>query len=131
MSIVTDTVWIENVTPLSQVGIILASVQSKALVYAVPLLSEENTRALVTAMARVQQVALASNANFDPEFLSAYDGQGRCERLAVLGDVTLTNNYWARIKSWAEDRGWADRWQTVVDNHLVGLFMQRQQTIEE
>ena len=58
-SIVTNTVWIVNITQSTQLDAILANVQSKRLYVENMSLSEENTQALVTAMrTRVQEVTL-------------------------------------------------------------------------
>ena len=82
-SIVTGSVTMHNITPLSQLGAILASLQSEELWLGNMSLSEENTQALVTAMSRVQYVTLNSNVTLDPELLSAYDGQGDCTKVWV------------------------------------------------
>ena len=117
VSIVTDQVDIARITPVSQLGVILASVQSKELLLYNMELSEENTRALVTAMSRVQTVILY-NVTLDPELLSAYDGQGRCNYLAVKGDTE--DKYGARLRRWAGDRGWG-----VREDSLGGLIVER------
>ena len=118
-SIVKDGVWIDNMTPLSHLGAILASVLSTQLWLGNMSLSEENTRALVTAMrTRVQEVTLYG-VTLDPELLSAYDGQGHCTKLEVMGDTR--DKYRARLKRWAGDRGW-----TVTEDYNVWLVMQRQ-----
>ena len=82
-SIVTDSVIIANITNPTQLGPILSSVQSKELFLVDMSLSEKNTRALVTAMTRVQEVTLLSDVTLDPELLSAYDGQGDCTKVWV------------------------------------------------
>ena len=105
VSIITGFVWIENMTPLSQLGIILASVQSRVLHLVDMSLSEGNTRSLVTAMrTRVQKVWLGRNVTFDPELLSAYDGQGHCTELKLEDDTR--DKYEERLREWAGDRGW-------------------------
>ena len=105
-SILTDTVYITNITPVSQLGTILASVQSELLWLGHVSLSEENTQALVTAMrTRVQTVAVWSGLTLDPELLSAYDGQGHCNKLVVMGR-NKREKYGTRLKRWARDRGW-------------------------
>ena len=120
-SIVTDRVYIENVTPVSQVGAILASVQSKELVLKDISFSEENTRALVTAMSKVQTVTLGYFVkNLDPELLSAYDGQGNCTKLAVEVWSDTRDKYGSRLRSWAADKGW-----TVTVDDDVWLVMNR------
>ena len=118
-SIVTDRVDIRDMTPESQLGAILASVQSKRISLGYMSLSEENTRALVTAMrTRVRSVRLV-NVILNPDLLSAYDGQGRCTMLAVGGDTR--DKYGAKMREWADDRGWR-----VTQDNDVGLEMQRQ-----
>ena len=119
-SIVTDRVVIDNITPLSQLGAILASVQSKVLLLFNMSLSEENTWALVTAMSMVQEVALWENVTLDPELLAAYDGQGTCTRLYVGGDTRA--RYGARLRRWAGDRGWR-----VTQDDKECLLIQRQE----
>ena len=105
-SILTDTVYITNITPVSQLGTILASVQSELLWLGHVSLSEENTQALVTAMrTRVQTVAVWSGLTLDPELLSTYDGQGHCNKLVVMGR-NKREKYGTRLKRWARDRGW-------------------------
>ena len=116
-SIVTDEVYINNMTPVSQLGAILASVQSEVLSLQNMSLSEENTRALVTAMrARVQFVVL-NDITLDLELLSAYDGQGRCTELGVTGDTRTKHATWFKI--WARDMGWTltreDDWGLIFE----------------
>ena len=106
-------------TPSTQLGVILANVQSKELVLCNMSLSDENTRALVTAMrARVQGVTLLDGVTLDPELLAAYDGQGSCTKLWVSGNTKT--RYQARLRRWAGDKKWA----VTVDNN-VWLVMQR------
>ena len=82
-SIATERVIIDNMTPASRVSSILASVQCTELLLRNMKLSEENTRALVTAMRdRVQTVVLYA-VTLDIEELTQYDGQGRCRELWV------------------------------------------------
>ena len=103
-SIVTYLVYINNMTPSTQLGAILASVQSRVLELANMSLSEENTRALVTAMrARVQTVTL-QDVTLDPNLLATYDGQGLCNKLVVFGDTE--RRYGDGLKRWADDKGW-------------------------
>ena len=84
-------------------------------------LSEENTRALVTAMREmVQTVWLSYHVTLDPELLSAYDGQGNCTRLEVIGHDTR-DKYGARLKRWAGDSGW-----TVTRDNDGVLGMKRE-----
>ena len=116
-SIVTDRVAITG-NPVSQLGAILASVQSEELSLEHMSLSEENIQALVTAMReRVQHVYLYF-ATLDPEFLAAYDGQGHCTWLGLGGYAT---RYETRLKTWAGDRGWA-----VTKDESWILVMERQ-----
>ena len=102
-SIVSDEVFIYNINNSTQLGAILASVQSRALNLHVTSLSEENTQALVTAMSRVPKVLLWG-VTLDPELLSAYDGQGSCNLLVMGGYMRA--KYGDRLKRWAADRGW-------------------------
>ena len=102
-SIVTDEVSIYYITNSTQLGAILANVQSRNLNLYYMSLSEENTKALVTAMSRVPAVVLGV-VTLDPELLSAYDGQGSCNLLAVGG--YMRGKYGARLKKWAGDIGW-------------------------
>ena len=120
-SIVTDRVIIDNITPSTQLGAILTSVQSKELRLHNMSLSEENTRALVTAMRdQVQDVQLW-DVTLDPELLAAYDGQGHCTKLWVWGSADWMRRYEARLRRWAGDRSWA----VAGDNGLY-LDMERQ-----
>ena len=79
---------------------ILASVQCTELVlYDMILMSEENTRALVTAMRdRVQTVVLYA-VTLDIEELTQYDGRGRCRELQVWDEMRW--RYGARLREWA------------------------------
>ena len=124
-SIVTDEVYINNMTPVSQLGAILASVQSEVLSLQNMSLSEENTRALVTAMrARVQSVVLWNNVTLDLELLAAYDGEGRCTRLELRGDTRA--KYETRLRRWAGDKGWAvTEDDSPALSSLKSLWMQR------
>ena len=118
-SVVTDTVDIDNMAPSTQLGPIMASVQSKVLVLRNMSLSDENTRALVTAMrARVQEVTLFSGVTLNLELLAAYDGQGKCTWLEVGADTKT--RYQARLRRWARDKKWA-----VTHDSYVSLVMQR------
>ena len=101
-SIVTDFVNIDNMTPSTQLGTILASVQSEDLYLGTMSLNKKNTQALVTAMrTRVQYVKLYGNVTLNPKILSTYDGQGRCTGLDVR-----VSRYWSRLSRWARDKGW-------------------------
>ena len=121
-SIVTDEVYINNMTPVSQLGAILASVQSEVLSLQNMSLSEE---ALVTAMrARVQSVLLWNNVTLDLELLAAYDGEGRCTRLELRGDTRA--KYETRLRRWAGDKGWAvTEDDSPALSSLKSLWMQR------
>ena len=82
-------------------------------------LSEENTRALVTAMrARVKTVRLWENVTLDLELLAAYDGQGHCTKLVMYRDTR--RRYRTRLSRWAVDRGW-----TVTCEDSEELEMER------
>ena len=107
VSIVTGKVSIERIyNPVSEVGTILASVESEELYLRFVKFSEENNLALVTAMKdRVQRVALDYVQNVEPELLSDYDGQGRCSWLQLKGDAavrfnTRLRNRWVNYKGW-------------------------------
>ena len=103
-SIVTNGVWINNMTPTSQLGSILASVQSTLLVLRDMDLTEADTQALVTAMShRLDTVWLWPGVTLDLDDLASYDGRGRCTRLAVHSDTRT--RYGERLRSWAERKG--------------------------
>ena len=117
-SIVTDRVWIVNVTPASQVGGILASVRCEMLVLVNMKLSEAHTRALVTAMRdRVERVELWGNVTLDIEALCEYQGRGRCRELQVWGNTVSRHR--ARLRRWAGQAGW-----TVTEDGY-GLELER------
>ena len=120
LSSIVKVMQIDNITPVSHLGVILASVQSYLLILSNMSLSEENTRALVTAMrTRVGKVRLR-DVTLDPELLSAYDGQGRCNRLNLSWLYMANDEYAARLKRWAADRGWV-----VTQDNIVSLEMVR------
>ena len=98
-STVTEGVMIDNMTPTSRVSSILASVQCPWLGLVNMNVSEENTRALVTAMTQVQTVYL-SCVTLDIEELTQYDGQGHCRELEVGSEMRR------RLREWAADKGW-------------------------
>ena len=105
LSSIVKVMQIDNITPVSHLGVILASVQSYLLILSNMSLSEENTWALVTAMrARVQAVTLHYGVTLDPDALAAYDGLGLCNKIVVWGDTKRW--YGDRLKKWAEDKGW-------------------------
>ena len=117
VSIVSDEVYIVNGTPVSLLDTIMASVQAKKLYLRNVSLSEENTRALVTAMrARVQVVELWK-VTLDPELLSSYDGKGHCSKLE-FGDTLV--RYRVRLKRWAGDR----RWKVTRDDEILRIERQ-------
>ena len=119
VSIVTERVWIYNMTPASRVSSILASVQCTVLGLKDMKLSEENTRALVTAMRdRVQRVWLVSGVTLDIKKLTQYDGRGRCRELRVGYDTR--RRLGDRLRVWAADKGW-----TVTRDDDVWLRMER------
>jgi len=104
-SIVTETVWIDNMTHGDQLGSILASVKCSVLALYNMRLNQAEKRALVTAMRdRVQTVELY-NETLDIEELNRYDGQGRCSVLWVETDFTRVW-YRDRLRGWAADKGW-------------------------
>ena len=72
-------------------------------------LSEENTRALVTAMTRMTRVGLGSGVTLDIEVLTRYDGQGRCSVLEVCSDTRERHR--SRLRRWAADKGWTVTWE--------------------
>ena len=103
-SIVTERVWIENLTNTDQLGSILASVKCTEILLIEMELSEAETRALVTTMRdRVESVML-ENVTLDIEELTQYDGQGRCNELVVWGHTRI--RYRDRLRGWAADKGW-------------------------
>ena len=103
-AIVTGEVWIDNITPTSHLGSILAWVKCPVLWLRNMELTEENTRALVTAMReRVEEVRLGSiTLNIDE--LNKYDGRGRCRELRVWGNTKDRHRY--RLRRWAAALGW-------------------------
>ena len=115
-AIVTWVVWIDNMTPTSHLSSILACVKCPGLVLCNMELSEENTRALVTAMReRVKRVMLYY-ITLDIEQLTKYDGQGCCVMLGVRGDVKTRHQ--ARLRRWVEAVGWT---VTVDKNELLWM----------
>ena len=118
-SIVTWNVGIDFMTPTSQLSSILACVKCPGLWLGDMELSEENTRALVTAMReRVVEVWLWDNITLDIEELTKYDGRGRCWRLEVGRDTRTRHG--DRLRSWAADKGWR-----VTEDNLCWLVMVR------
>ena len=120
-SIVTERVYIWSMTPNSQLGSILASVQCYELALQNMDLNEADTRALVTAMShRLDLVLLSQGVTLDLDALTAYDGRGHCTRLEVVGDTTLTR-YREQIKTWAREK----EWTVTRDDDGWGLRVQR------
>ena len=104
---------------------ILASVQCTELVlYDMILMSEENTRALVTAMRdRVQTVVLYA-VTLDIEELTQYDGQGRCRELEVRGHTL--RQYGDRLWEWAADKTKQDKgWRVIRGAYGLRIWMER------
>ena len=110
-SIVTEGVWIDNMTHTDQLGSILASVKCTVFRLERMDLSEAETQALVTAMRdRVQWVGLW-NVTLDMEELTQYDGQGLCSVLHVWGDTRDRYRNW--LRRWAADM----LWTVTADSH--------------
>ena len=123
VSIVRNTVDVDDLPPVCQLGPILASVQSTQLLLQDMSLSEENTRALVTAMRdRVQTVSLYY-VFLDPELLSDYDGQGHCTELEMHGN--MVTRYGARMREWAGERGWTVTLDRTGHGLWTALKMER------
>ena len=116
-TIATERVWIDNMTPTSQLNCILACVKCPWLWLDDMSLSEENTRALVTAMRERVERVLLDEITLDIEQLTKYDGQGRCRELGVCGDTRTRHE--DRLRRWAADTGW------TTENHGVWLWMER------
>lgn len=119
-SIVTEKVWIENISHTDQLSSILANVRSKWLQLQNMELSEADTRALVTAMARVEVVWL-ENVTLDMEELCrsyAPSALSRCRQLAVCGHTR--SRHQVTLRRWAAQAGWT----LTVDNEAL-LIMER------
>ena len=117
-SIVTERVWIDNISHTDQLSSILASVRSKWLQLQNMELNEADTRALVTAMARVEVVWL-ENVTLDMEELCrCYAPSARCRQLAVCGD--MRSRHQVTLRRWAARAGWT----LTVDNEAL-LIMER------
>ena len=117
-SIVTERVWIHNMTHADQLGGILASVKLPVLGLYYMRLNQAETQALVTAMRdRVERVRLEYAVTLDIEELTQYDGQGRCWELRVWRDTR--ERYWDRLRRWAADKGWRvrrdDEWELAME----------------
>ena len=117
-SIVTDTIWIDNMTHNNQLGSILASVNCPELQLCNMYLSEAETWALVAALSdKVKSVHL-QDVTLDMEEFNQFGGQGRCDVLMVEGN-TVTR-YGDRFERWAADKGW-----TVTAESYEVLVMER------
>ena len=118
-SIVTQTIYINNMTHTDQLGRILASVKCTKLMPHDMNLSEAETRALVTAMRDWVEKVVLGDVTLDIEELTKYDGQGRCSWLRVRGDTRTRHG--DRLKRWAADKGW-----TLTRDNVLGLEMERE-----
>ena len=124
-SIVTESVIIENMTPNSQLGSILAAVKCPKLVlgssFDEMVLSKEDTRALVTAMRdRVERVTLG-NVTLDVDELITYDGQGHCRVLNVGGRLggIMKKTCGGRLQNWAENVGCTVDWADALSGWML------------
>ena len=116
-SIVTERVWIHNMTHADQLGGILASVKLPVLGLYYMRLNQAETQALVTAMRdRVERVRLGDVVTMDIEELTRYDGQGRCSGLVVVGHIRNRD----RLRGWAAHKGW-----TVTEDNDTRLEIKR------
>ena len=87
-SIVTEEVRINNMTPISQLGSILASVKCRKLALMDMRMSSADTIALVAAMRdRVETVELCHGLTLDIMELTTYDGRGSCKKIRVYSDT--------------------------------------------
>ena len=119
-SVATKKVWIFNMTPASQLGGILTSLQSRELLLCNMELSEADTRALVTAMSHhLKEVTLYPDVTLDLEALASYDGRGRCTLIEVSQNTRT--KYRARLREWATQTSWT----VTRDSEWKGLAMQR------
>lgn len=117
-SIVTDRIWIYNMSPPSQLGSILANVQCPGLRLWYMALSQADTKALVTAMTHKVETVALDNVTLDLDALVAYDGQGCCMRLGVWYDTRT--RYGARLREWASQTGWV----VTCDDDKSGLVIE-------
>ena len=114
-SIVTERVWIDNISHTDHLTSILANVRSKWLQLQNMELSETDTQVLVTAMSRVEGVWL-ENVTLDMEELCrsyAPSSLSSCRQLAVCGDKR--SRYQVTIRRWAAQAGWT----LTVDNEAL------------
>ena len=121
ISVVTEKVWIEIMTPTSRLGSILASVKCTELELRHMGLSQADTRALVTVMRDwVEIVRLSYGVTLDIEELTKYDGRGRCRELVVWRVVSVRRRHEDTLRRWAADAGW-----TLTGDDFWWLVMQR------
>ena len=102
-SIVTETLFINDITQTSKLGSILACVQCVELVIQDSELSEADTQSLVTAMRDRVKVVNLCHTTLDIEEFTKYDGQGRCRHVCVWEDT----GHLDRLKKWGPRAGWA------------------------
>ena len=104
-SIVTNRVWIYNITPAS-LDIILESVRCSQLHLRNMRLTETQTRALVTALTeRLEGVGLNYGVTLDIKTLCQYNGRGTCRGLQVYDDTK--RRYGEKLRQWGAEVGWA------------------------
>ena len=116
---VKEEVMIDDITPHSQLRIILNSVECQKLFLKNMELSETDTRALVIAMRdRVERVTLGV-ISMDIEEFTKYDGQGRCRWLWF--GVAMRTRHKDRLRCWAEGVGWTE----TETNFPKNLFLHR------
>jgi len=117
-SIVTERVWIDNISHTDQLTSILANVRSKWLQLQNMELSDADTQVLVTAMSRVEGVWL-ENVTLDMEELCrsyAPSSLSRCRQLSVCGD--MRSRYQVTLRRWAAQAGWI----LTVDNEALFIM---------
>jgi len=102
-SIVTKRVMLENITNI-ELSSILASVTATRLLLLNVELSEEDTRALVTAMRVHLEEVWLENVTLNIEQLCQYEGLGKCRELTVCGDTR--RKYESCLRSWAAQKRW-------------------------
>ena len=108
-SIVTKRVLLENITDNIDLGSILESVRAARLQMLNVELSEEDTRALVTAMRIHLEEVWLENVTLNIEELCQYEGLGKCKQLTVCGDTGKKDE--SCLKSWAAQK----RWELTLD----------------
>jgi len=119
-SIVTKRVMLDNITKI-ELSSILASVRWCTRLQLLNLeLSEEDTRALVTAMRIHLEEVWLENVTLDIHELCQYDGRRKWSgrELTVCGDTR--RKYESCLKSWAAQK----RWEMTLDNDEM-LMMER------